>query len=391
MTARLAAITPAEGTRRCVIYGTDFTGVGGGEQVMLEHARSLHSRGWRVAIIAPPSRMCEVARATGLDVREVPVPVDRKRLANLTDEIEPDVCHLVSYGPLTRAISQHARRNGMPIVLTVSALEFPSGLRSRRFVKTAAAALVPSKTVLSQLDSRVRCPPVKVLAPIRPGSSSVEPTRKPFQGRDADEVTVGWLGRFDPMKRLEDTIAAFSTLCDQAPGAKLRIAAGMDSFSSVSAEQYRERIVRLVQSLGLADRTAFHETVADVYGFLDDIDVFVNSSERETFSRATYEAMIMGRAIVSTRAAAVTDLITEGCNGLLVEVGDVDGLARSLKVLNRDRAGAVGLGEAARRDALGMAEHCNAESGLEELYTEILSIPRGRFRFTPRHSCARLF
>jgi glycosyltransferase involved in cell wall biosynthesis len=186
-------------------------------------------------------------------------------------------------------------------------------------------------------------------------------------------VTVGWIGRLDPVKRLEDAIVAFAALCDAAPSAKLRIAVGTQSFGRLSANEYREYVRRLVQSLGIAHRTEFHEDVADVYSFLDDIDVFVSSSERETFSRATYEAMLMGRAIVSTRAAAVTDLISDGENGVLVDVGDVEGLARSLVALINDREHAVRLGDAARADALRLAEQYDGETRLEELYTEVLN------------------
>jgi len=69
---------------------------------------------------------------------------------------------------------------------------------------------------------------------------------------------------------------------------------------------------------------------------------------------ALLEAMIAGKAIVASTAAGIPEAIANGCEGLLVQPGDVVALAEALRTLLVDPIRRVALGEAAaaraRRD-----------------------------------------
>lgn len=60
------------------------------------------------------------------------------------------------------------------------------------------------------------------------------------------------------------------------------------------------------------------------------------------------EAMSAGRAIIGTRTGGIPDMVGDGVNGLLVEPGDVEGLADAMRRLLDDQALADAFGAAGR-------------------------------------------
>jgi len=79
--------------------------------------------------------------------------------------------------------------------------------------------------------------------------------------------------------------------------------------------------------------------------------IFCLPSRREPFGVAYVEALHHGLPVVGTRIGAVPELIDEGVEGYLIEVGDVDALAERLGRLVADPALRARLGEGARRRA----------------------------------------
>jgi glycosyltransferase involved in cell wall biosynthesis len=204
------------------------------------------------------------------------------------------------------------------------------------------------------LSTSVRIQYLEMIPHMPADAASMRATRPPF-GRSASGTVVGWVGRLDPVKRLEDTIKAFALFRETDPAAVLRVAATDCSYGSVNAQEYERRVHATVRALGIARWVELMINQEDIAGFLDGVDVFVSSSERETFSRSVFEAMMMERPIIATRAAAVSDLINDGVEGLLVEVGDVDAIAAGLQALMIDPGRARRLGIAAHARAARIA------------------------------------
>ena len=358
-----------------VLFASDACGVGGGELVTLERACALRSRGSHVHLLAPSGSFATRAQGSGIVVHTSPRRRGRRALDTLLKDISPCICHVVTYGALTRQVSRRAARQGIPVVVSVSVLGFPGGLRSRSFVRSAQLVLVPSRTVRDDLQSRVDLPHIEVLPDVPYDAQERAPRREPFAATDSTRCRVGWVGRLDPVKRLEDTIVAFAVVSAALPDVELRIAAGSSSFGSVSAEQYRARIWHLIVSLGIQTNIDWQEDITDVYSFLQSVDVVVNSSARETFSRTTFEAMLMARPVIATRASAITELIDDRVNGILVEVGDTEALARSLLELIKDPESAIQFGTAARRSAVSLAKAAAPMERLLELYERLKAPP----------------
>jgi len=65
-----------------------------------------------------------------------------------------------------------------------------------------------------------------------------------------------------------------------------------------------------------------------------------------------FEYLAMGKGIVASRLGQVGEVIIDGENGLLVEPGDADGLARAIERLAGDGELRARLGAAARETAI---------------------------------------
>lgn len=84
--------------------------------------------------------------------------------------------------------------------------------------------------------------------------------------------------------------------------------------------------------------------------YYDLCDVFVLPSEREPWGLVLNEVMNAGKAvIVSDRVGAGPDLMSDGENGFVVPVGDVETLSHRLRLLTSEPQTASGMGEKSRQ------------------------------------------
>ncbi len=81
-------------------------------------------------------------------------------------------------------------------------------------------------------------------------------------------------------------------------------------------------------------------------------DVFVMPSRTDSFGIVYLEAWGRGIPVIGARAGGVPEVIRHGSDGLLVEFGDVAGLARSIARLLNDRELARAMGELGRRKVM---------------------------------------
>jgi glycosyltransferase involved in cell wall biosynthesis len=144
------------------------------------------------------------------------------------------------------------------------------------------------------------------------------------------------IGRLIEQKDHETLLRAFATVRDGRPEARLAIL-GWGSLE----EQTRA----LAHELGLDDAVVLPGRV-EPRAWLERADVFAHTSRWEGFGIVLLEAMLAGLPIVATRVSAVPEIVAAGQTGLLVDAGDVPGLAAALGEL---------LDDPARRRALGNA------------------------------------
>jgi len=101
--------------------------------------------------------------------------------------------------------------------------------------------------------------------------------------------------------------------------------------------------------LGVSERVVFAGVSHDVPAYLRAADLFALPSRREGLPVALLEAMSCGLPCVASRLPGATDeVISDGENGRLVPVGDVEAFAGAMADLLRDRLRASAMGAAAR-------------------------------------------
>jgi N-acetyl-alpha-D-glucosaminyl L-malate synthase BshA len=149
------------------------------------------------------------------------------------------------------------------------------------------------------------------------------------------------LSNFRPVKRILDVVETFARVSRALPARLLLIGDGPDR----SAAEF------LALRLGIGDRVDFVGKQENVNELLALSDLMLMPSEMESFGLAALEAMACRVPAVATRVGGVPELIEDGVNGLLYEVGDVDGMAAGAISILSDPALLERMSDAARRTA----------------------------------------
>jgi glycosyltransferase involved in cell wall biosynthesis len=158
-------------------------------------------------------------------------------------------------------------------------------------------------------------------------------------GLPPERFLVGAVGRLSAEKGFDVLIRAVDRL----------IRAGNNLGLVIVGEGSEDaRLRTLIAELGCGDRIHLLGYRKDVAAIYEALDVFALSSHREGLPNVLLEAMAFAVPVVATRIAGIPALVRNDENGLLVEAGDVDGLAASLSRLHADAALRTRLGRSAR-------------------------------------------
>lgn len=146
------------------------------------------------------------------------------------------------------------------------------------------------------------------------------------------------VGRMDENKDQQLAVNAFGSLADKYPDSRLILIGDGDT---------RADLVKIADELNISDRVVFTGVVGDVPDRLYRAYAFVLTSKTEGMPNTLIEAMSLGIACISTNCpcGGPKDLIKDGENGLLFEVGDKDGCARAMDRLLADPDFADSLGQ----------------------------------------------
>jgi glycosyltransferase involved in cell wall biosynthesis len=129
----------------------------------------------------------------------------------------------------------------------------------------------------------------------------------------------------------------------------------------------------------------FQPGAPDVEHWLRGIDIFVLPSHSESFSNALLEAMACGCCAIGSRVGGTPELIADGRTGLLFAPGDVDDLARKLRLAIEDRSLRERLSAAAASFAQQSLSLERFVRRLEDLYAGLIE---GAMAGRPRRPAA---
>lgn len=173
---------------------------------------------------------------------------------------------------------------------------------------------------------------------------------------------IGIAARLTRQKGHVNLLKAFSLLLTDYPDAQLLIAGDGEE---------RATLEQLVIELKLTERVSFLGPIRKVREFLSVLDLFVHPSIFEGLGIAVIEAMSMALPIVATKVDGLTELITDGVEGILVEPDNSEELSSAMGRVLGDPSLLRELGRQARLKAVDKFSIETMVKKYEELYLEL--------------------
>ena len=134
------------------------------------------------------------------------------------------------------------------------------------------------------------------------------------------------VGRLYPQKNQKMMIEAFAKIAPKFPEWSLVI------YGEGPERDFLESLVSSFK-IQVSSRISLPGRCETVIEEVAKSKVFCLSSDYEGMSNAMIEALCVGTPVISTKVSGTDELIRNGENGLLVDIGDTDGLAQAFEKL----------------------------------------------------------
>lgn len=160
-----------------------------------------------------------------------------------------------------------------------------------------------------------------------------------YKGRalmSAKEHRIVSVARLDEQKNLGMMIRAFSLFYKNHNDYSLTI---------YGEGPMREQIEKLISDMKLNECVSLPGAQKNVWDLIVNAEIFALSSWYEGMPNALLEALCLGLPCVSTRVSGAKDLIEDGVNGLLVDLGDEVSMAKCFDIIANDSQKGRELGE----------------------------------------------
>ena len=212
----------------------------------------------------------------------------------------------------------------------------PALVRLLRLTRHFVSCALANSQAVAEITRRVEGFPPERTAVIYNGyepPASAEP-----EPRGAG-LRLGLVANIRPIKRMQDAVEALARLVVEFPQLELVIVGGGDA----SALQ------QLAATRGVGAQLHFTGASTTPERWIASFDIALLCSESEGFSNAIIEYLQQGKPVVCTRTGGNPEAVTDGVNGYLYPVADIDALVACLRPLLADSALRQQLGAAARQ------------------------------------------
>lgn len=276
---------------------------------------------------------------------------------------------LAEFGPTATLVMDVCNQMNIPLIAHFhgfdayrrSTLESYGKLYEQLF-QTAAAIVAVSHDMQAQL--------IKLGAPaqkVHYNSCGVDPS----VFKDADPLhsppTFVAAGRFVNKKAPHLTLLAFQRVVQEVPDARLVMIGDGPLWDACNQMARALGLSRAAELPGVLSHVEVARSMQNARAFVQH-SLQPQDGDSEGTPVAVLEAGAAGLPVVATRHAGIKDAVIEGKTGLLVDEGDVTGMAEQMVRLARDPQLAANLGNAARdwiRSAFSM------QRSIEKLWTII--------------------
>jgi N-acetyl-alpha-D-glucosaminyl L-malate synthase BshA len=283
--------------------------------------------------LALATKMVEVARHQGLDVLHVHYAVPNAVSALLAREI--------------------MKPQPLPVVTTLHGTDITLVGNDPNFLETTRWSIEHSDavTTVSQDLRRVTLEQFGIRNRIEVVPNFIDPRRyEEARGRPAarrwaqpGERLLVHISNFRPVKRVHDVVEVFRRVLRRGVRARLLM---------VGDGPERGKVEQACRRHCICDSITFVGSLPLIEEVLVGADLFLLPSENESFGLAALEAMACEVPVVATAVGGVPEVVTDGECGLLLPVGDVDGMAEAVLALLADEPRRRAFGAAGRRRAV---------------------------------------
>ena len=250
--------------------------------------------------------------------------------------------------------------------LVSEALSGPKHFTSRyvgvcRSIRDAAASKIP--------DRPHQALEIPSMVDLRAFDGAHRPILRGELGIADDVPLVGWVGRLDRKKRVEDFIAAAAIVRAERPGARFVVIGGPDAFMPDYADHLRHQ----AHAAGLDGVLHFLGDRPNIAELLAGLDLFVWLSRGEGMPHVIAEAGAAGLAVIATPDNGALQQIEDGSTGVFVPHEDPPAVARAVVTLLDDPARRQALGRGLRRHVEASYSTAAVVPQWRRLFREVLA------------------
>ncbi|MBI4825082.1 MAG: glycosyltransferase [Nitrospirae bacterium] len=179
-----------------------------------------------------------------------------------------------------------------------------------------------------------------------------------------DDILIGTVSSLIRRKRLNSLIKALSIASGKTDKAvKCMI---------VGEGPEKNNLLKLVKKKGMEDKIIFTGFQSDALSYINSMDIFAMTSEKEGFPRVLLEAMLMNKPAAAFDAAGVSELVVDGETGYLIPSGNISSFSKSLSKLIEDRDMRIRYGEKGRERIIDNFSIDRYINGVENVFDEIM-------------------
>jgi alpha-1,3/alpha-1,6-mannosyltransferase len=384
-------------------------GIGGGERLVIDAARSLQRAGHRVTLFAghhDPGHSFEETRNGTLDVRVRPtifpdhlfqrarIPCNVARMstlaagAALSGRFDIVFCDLIPHAiPAVKLFSRAKilyychypdRRIGETMNLRRRLYRTPLDLLEEAGLRLADRILVNSRFTAAQF--RKAYPALRGVATevLYPGVDPVVYAERTDTTAVGDGVMLLSLNRFVRYKNIGLALEALAALRPLVSPTRferisLVLAGGVDPCVDENAEVLNELRHR-ARELGIAARVVFKPSCSEAerLRLLSTCRCLVYTSDEEHFGYGLVEAMAARRPVVAVKSGGPLEIVADGETGVLAPP-DAQAFAAAVARLICDPAAADRMGKAGRRRVGGQFSLAAFAERLQAIVRDVVS------------------
>lgn len=304
-----------------ILHVVAGAGTGGAETFCLDAVKALYDAGVKQHVICRPhAHYLEAFRARGISFETMEFNfVDRllggsARIRRAVETFKPNMVHAW----MGRAASFIPVRLGVPV------LGWFGGYYDLKRYRNCHFYAGVTRDIARYIGDETKTPERVFVLHTFGTLEAQPPVDRASLDTPADAPVVLLLARMH-WKKGVDTLLNAAT---QLPGVYFWLAG-----DGPEIETYRALATRL----GLNDRVRFLGWRTDRAALLGAVTVCTVPSRYEPFGTVIAESWFAGVPLVAARAAGASQYVTDGFDGLLCDIDDVDGLARQLRRTIEDR------------------------------------------------------